>query len=419
MTGTLTLTITGADTGPFDIYQDTDNFSTAIETNVSKASLEAGASITLDTAAKTVRVVSTGGCLNYKDIDINFGQDTSPSITVATDANLATIQPLSTTLVGDGKNFLWGTVNNDRLIYSTDNGTNWSIYQDTGINEYRYPIHDQSTGWYINNTSTDVFEVTPENIPSGISVHHSTDIVLGSGESFRNYFWYNNYYYISTDFRLLRSSDNVNFDAILSYPEGRGWTYTNQNQLVGYGSTLYHSSPRGNDLYKSIDNGKNWTPILENQSERQFMNLYVENANNIMYAGATSDGLYWTFSTNGGDTWANSWMRPAQYRQTADNSQSAGVYKYNDIYYYTDYSGQDDTADLLSYAADTPFSSSGTKIGTIPSVYIGKDSSRLNSLACMHFNRGRLHLAGNLTSTATSAVQNMIRAITIDIENTL
>lgn len=417
MTGTLTLTISGGDSGPFDIYQDTDNFATAIATNIAGSTLAAGTSITLDTSAKTVRVVSTGNCLNYKDIDINFGQDTSPSITVATDYTLPfTVPTKSIRLVSDGKDFLWGTWSDDLGLYSLDNGTNWQFSSFNQVSR-KFPIYDQSSVWYINDTSTNVYQITPSSLEN-VTPSHSTDIVLGSGEVFRNYFWYNNYYYIATDLRLLRSSNNTNFDAVISYPGDRGATYISQKQLVGYGNTLYHSSPNGMDLYKSTDNGRNWTRLLSDTNSHRFAYLYIEDANKIMYAGVNGLNEPWVYSTDGGTTWFNSWMQPGQ-KGGVGQSLSAGIYKYNDIYYYTQYSGGCCQADSLSYTASSPFASTGTKLGSVPSVYFGKQSQTTGtSLALMHVNKGRMHLAGNLVLLANDFDDNVTKAITIDIDNT-
>jgi hypothetical protein len=415
MTGTLTLNIAGPDSGPFDIYQDSDNFTTAIATNVAGSTLTSGTSISLDAASKTVRVVSQGNCLNYKDIDINFGQDTSPSITVATDTLIESIETKSIRLATDGKNFLWAPYADNKIMYSNNNGDSWTQSVINSISK-KYPIYDQSSIWYIRDNSTAVFEITSSSF-GNTTAHHTTDIVLGSGEGFRNYFWHNNYYYIATDLRLLRSSNNINFDAVINYPADRGFGDGSQKQLVGYGNTLYHSSPHGKELYKSTDNGRNWSLLRTSSTSYRYAYLYIEDANKIMYAGVAGNDTPWTYSTDGGATWGTSWITPAQ-DGTLGDSLSAGIYKYNDIYYYLEYSASTNDADRLSYTADSPFSATGTKIDSVPSVYLGRAANNYTSLALMHLNRGRMHLLGNFTPTATTTVSNTTKAITIDIENT-
>jgi hypothetical protein len=69
MTVLITLTVAGADSGPFNLYSNTDGFVSAFETGVSKASLLAGYSSALvPDFTTTVRVLSTGDCANYIDI---------------------------------------------------------------------------------------------------------------------------------------------------------------------------------------------------------------------------------------------------------------------------------------------------------------------------------------------------------------
>jgi len=69
---TISLTSAAVDTGPFDLYSDTDSFVTAFESGVSKASLLAGfLSSNVPTGTVTCRVKSTGACTNYVDMPID------------------------------------------------------------------------------------------------------------------------------------------------------------------------------------------------------------------------------------------------------------------------------------------------------------------------------------------------------------
>lgn len=74
----LQLTIAGADTGPFDIYTDSDEFVTAVQTNVSWNTLTTGFNCTvIPNDATVIRVRSTGDCNNY--VDANISGITPPS----------------------------------------------------------------------------------------------------------------------------------------------------------------------------------------------------------------------------------------------------------------------------------------------------------------------------------------------------
>ena len=87
----ITLTTAGADTGPFNLYSNTDSYVTAFQTNIAKSLLVAGYTSTVVPAGTTtVRVKSTGLCTTYVDLFI-----TGPSTTTTT---TATTTPLSSTL---------------------------------------------------------------------------------------------------------------------------------------------------------------------------------------------------------------------------------------------------------------------------------------------------------------------------------
>lgn len=71
MTVLLTLTAAGTDTGPFDLFSNATAFTSAFETNVSRAALLAGYTSSLVPNGTTVvRVMSRGVCKNYTDIVI-------------------------------------------------------------------------------------------------------------------------------------------------------------------------------------------------------------------------------------------------------------------------------------------------------------------------------------------------------------
>ena len=80
MTVLITLTVAGADSGPFNLYSNLDGFTSAFETGVSKAALLAGYSSALVPNFTTViRVLSTGDCTNYIDITLDAPSTTTTS----------------------------------------------------------------------------------------------------------------------------------------------------------------------------------------------------------------------------------------------------------------------------------------------------------------------------------------------------
>jgi hypothetical protein len=70
MIATVTLTTAGISTSLFDIYSNSDNFTTPIISNVDVASLLSGVNVNIPDNSTEVRVQSLGGCVNYIDITL-------------------------------------------------------------------------------------------------------------------------------------------------------------------------------------------------------------------------------------------------------------------------------------------------------------------------------------------------------------
>jgi len=90
---TLVLPI-GGDAGPFNLLSNTDGYTVPFETGVSTAALVAGyTSIVVPEGTTTIRVVSTGICTNYIDIEISLiptTTTTSSSSTSTTSTSTST-----------------------------------------------------------------------------------------------------------------------------------------------------------------------------------------------------------------------------------------------------------------------------------------------------------------------------------------
>lgn len=98
MTVLITLTVAGADSGPFDLYSDLDGYVSAFETGVSKASLLAGySSSAVPNGTTTIRIKSTGACNNYIDISVVTTTTTTSTTTTAfvyeDNYNVSTTEP--------------------------------------------------------------------------------------------------------------------------------------------------------------------------------------------------------------------------------------------------------------------------------------------------------------------------------------
>lgn len=96
----ITLTTAGVDTGPFNLYSNVDNYTTAFETNISKGILVAGYTSTIVPPGTTaVRVWSMGICANYVDITLTVPATTTTTTTSApgTTTTTTTAAPVPTT----------------------------------------------------------------------------------------------------------------------------------------------------------------------------------------------------------------------------------------------------------------------------------------------------------------------------------
>lgn len=84
MTVFITLTLAGANVGPFNLYSNVDGYVTAFESGVSSASLLAGYSSSLvPDYTTTIRLLSTGECNNYFDIELIDPTSTTTTTTTA------------------------------------------------------------------------------------------------------------------------------------------------------------------------------------------------------------------------------------------------------------------------------------------------------------------------------------------------
>ena len=102
MTVLITLTIAGADSGPFDLYTNLDGYVSAFATGVSKSALLAGyTSSAVPDFATIIRVKSNGDCVNYIDIVLQ-GLTTTTTTTVAPTTTTTTTTLVANTFSNSG-----------------------------------------------------------------------------------------------------------------------------------------------------------------------------------------------------------------------------------------------------------------------------------------------------------------------------
>ena len=110
MTVLITLTVAGADTGPFNLFSNLDAYTSAFETNVPKASLLAGyPSALVPDYTTVVRIRSAGDCKNFIDVPLytittttsSTSSTTTTSTTIANTCYEFQSDPYTTTFTAD------------------------------------------------------------------------------------------------------------------------------------------------------------------------------------------------------------------------------------------------------------------------------------------------------------------------------
>lgn len=88
----------GGDVGPFNLYSDSDGYAVPFATNVSAAALQAGYSSTVPNDATIIRVISTGLCTNFIDLNINLITTTTTTSSSSTSTSTSSTTTSTTTI---------------------------------------------------------------------------------------------------------------------------------------------------------------------------------------------------------------------------------------------------------------------------------------------------------------------------------
>ena len=167
MTVLITLTTAGTDTGPFDLYSNVDGYVSAFETGVSKSALVAGYSSALvPNGTTTIRIKSTGTCVNYIDVTV---------ITTTTTTTTATPTTTTTTTAAPATElFVYAKYINSQspgdLQYTINGGSPVTIGAvSTSSCLYLYTISGITTGDSISfsDSNTQAIAGSTSTCPSG------------------------------------------------------------------------------------------------------------------------------------------------------------------------------------------------------------------------------------------------------------
>jgi len=388
MNATITLNLIGTNTGSFNIHQNSDSYTTAVATNVSSSSLLSGYSATLDSSTTTVRVSSTGTCTNYKDISVNFG-DTTPTFTYTGIQSLDSSTGLrDTNIVHDGDQTVFATSASSTQVYASSNlGTSWTnVTSSMPTNYFASKIYNPADGYfYFMGYSGAQVKY------NGTFSSHSNNITLPGGENIWGYFYHNNAYYVVTTSSLLRSTDNTNYSTVFNL------TYSSYkfllDHLKGYGNTVYFST--GKEIVKSTDNGLNWSSLYSTNTPDAVDNIYVENANKVLYRDEGAQRFYYT--TNGSTFFSGGFRTPT----SGILNNASTIIKYGPTYIYNDNSNN------LVWTTSDPFSNTTPTVNNVSSsVQINTPSAaatlRTNVFSAAIVGK-RLFYSGFLNTSSTDA----------------
>lgn len=367
------LQVSGDNISSYDIYQNTDNFVTALATGVTTAELQSNYSLTADNSASVIRFVPDSACDNYKDIFINFN-DTTPSITLVAEVNWSfnanENEPIS--LATNNSGAIFGQIRT-HVIKSETNGVTWSSEQQSELGDSKIVCVNNeefrfmsATGryfkYYMHNGNPLDWRLDPLEL-----THNITGTIL-------DFVMHNGIYYARTENSIYRSENGNTFISVLDYP-----TITENilhKSIAGYGNTIYATTL--SKLYKSVDNGMNWVEVNTSSFTGGFSTLYVESESKFLCLNTNTSTMTgsWLYSQDGGLSFAISWVNPLT-DATDSHLLSSDIIKIGDIYYFSSSNAN------LSYTSDSVFSENAGTLFSIPNTDI---SARENTFGRKYYS---------------------------------
>ena len=179
MTVLVTLTLAGADTGPFDLYSDADGFLVALASGVSKAALEAGYSLTgVPDNATIIRTQSEGICTNFIDM---FISGTITTTTTSSSTTSTSTTPSPGCIIGDNASTAT-CIGGETALFTVSSGNTAFIspsgyyYSGTGTRYYTCYIMDST-----NTTVLYTFSYTQVGSNPGVWTSSLTNYILPAG----------------------------------------------------------------------------------------------------------------------------------------------------------------------------------------------------------------------------------------------
>lgn len=189
MTVLITLTTAGTDTGPFDLYSNVDGYVSAFETGVSKAALVAGYSSALvPNGTTTIRIKSTGTCVNYIDVTVVTTTTTTSSTTSTSSTTTTTSSTAAPTELFVYAKYINSPSSGD-LQFSINSGPNFNAGAiATSSCNYMFTISGISAGDSITFTDSNTqaiagsTSVCPSG-PGGFSCTYNYSVLVSGPQT--------------------------------------------------------------------------------------------------------------------------------------------------------------------------------------------------------------------------------------------
>jgi hypothetical protein len=159
MTVLITLTLAGSDTGPFDIYSNSDGFTTPLVTGISRAALLAGYYLTtVPNDATQILVRSTGVCDRSLYLDI-AGAPTTTTTTTSSSSTTTTTTTIAPTITLSFQPF----------------DKSWTILSNTPVPQTVYFAGGAVDGFASNSCITQIAGATLSGGILGLNVGQTVD----------------------------------------------------------------------------------------------------------------------------------------------------------------------------------------------------------------------------------------------------
>lgn len=168
MTVLITLTLAGADTGPFSLYSDADGYLAPFEVSVLKVALEAGyTSVVVPDGSTVIRVQSNSACTNYVDFPIS-GITTTTTTSTSTSTSTSTTTTTTSIAPVEGTQYqLFGYAEN-RGEACAQSGISYVVISAPGLSVFAAsPVSSGVTLFYNYGSPTLFDPYINSGIPNG------------------------------------------------------------------------------------------------------------------------------------------------------------------------------------------------------------------------------------------------------------